>query len=151
MTSEAIEPGALAILFVLMLVAPCVIGFRNTRNLDEPDLPIELEEIVAVEKIAAKPLLVVAPVAAVRERSLAELAADAEAAAMLAQETARQAHWAALAAAARAARLRADAAAEIALETGREFGEALSAADGEYFPGNYPSGDLPPRKQGRAA
>ena len=145
MTSEAIEPGVLAILFVLMLAAPCVIGFRNTRNLDEPDLPIEVEEIVA------KPLLVVAPVAAVRERSLAELVADAEAAAMLAQETARQAHWAALAAAARAARLRADAAAEIALETGREFAEALNAADGEYFPGSYPSGDLPSRKQGRAA
>jgi hypothetical protein len=150
-TSETMTTGAITILFVLMLAAPCVIGFCNTRNLDEPDLPIEMEEIVAAADFVAKPLAVVAPVAAVRERSLAELATDAEAAAMLAQETARQAHWAALAAASRAARLRADAAVEIALETGKEFAEALRAADGEYFPGRYPSDDLPPRKQGRAA
>jgi hypothetical protein len=117
-----------------------VIGFRNSWKLDDPD-PIELEERVQQPRVAPAPL-----------RELDELAADAEVEAMMAQEAARQAHWAALAAAARAARLRADAAVELARETGREFAEALRTADREYFPGVYPSDDLPQSgKHGRAA
>ena len=134
----------ITILFVLMLVAPCVIGLRNSWKPDDPD-PIELEE----EIIAEKPVFASAPL---RELSLAELASDAEVEAMMAQEAARQAHWAALASAARAARLRADAAVELARETGREFAEAMRAAEGEYFPGVYPADDFPHSdNRGRAA
>jgi hypothetical protein len=132
-----------AFLFVLMLVAPCVIGFRSTWKLDDPD-PIEAEESAEEEPLISA--------ATARELSLAELAEDAEVEAMMAQEASRQAHWAALAAAARAARLRADAAVELAHETGREFAEALRAAEGEYFPGAYSADEYPQSgKHGRAA
>jgi hypothetical protein len=141
-TTDAIATVAVSILFVLMLVMPCAIGFHNSKKLDDP-YPIELEEIAEEPMVAAVPL---------RELSLAELAADAEVEAMMAQEAARQAHWAALAAAARAARLRADAAVELARETGREFAEAMRAAEGEYFPGVYPADDFPQSgNHGRAA
>jgi hypothetical protein len=75
------------------------------------------------------------------------MADRAEAEANDAQEVARKAHWAALAAEAKAAALRADVAAEVAAAAGRRAEKAIRAAEvklaGNYLPADHPSLDFP--------
>jgi len=134
----------LAILFLAMIAAPCVVALRSTPKSDPVD-EIEAEEI---GEEMPQPILVAAPYVpepepfyveaaeafepAPRRVSLQRLAEEAEREALVAEDWARKAHWAALDAAARAAALRADAAAEAATLAGRAAERAIRAAEAEF-------------------
>jgi hypothetical protein len=107
----------LSTLFFLMIVAPCVVALRSAHKSDENDAQAEVErhEFQAVTALPEK-----AKATSARPRTLREMATEAEAEARAAHEVARKAHRVALAADAKAAKLRADVAAEAAVEAGRE-------------------------------
>jgi len=122
----------LAILFLMMIAAPCVIALRSSPKNDGEEL--EAEDI---SKETMTPVFVAAaeqsrPAPRRAAISLQELAAEAEHEAIVAEEFARKAHWAALDAAAHAAALRADVAAEVAELAGRVAEEAIRAAEAEF-------------------
>ena len=159
---------AIAILFMLMVAAPCLVAMRNSRELgdieefvpEEFDIDdLELAEL-APEEIHAEPPV---PVGAHRPstgarsaatqrasaQSLREAAVAAEVEAVMAKDRADRAHWEALTAAARAAALRADAAAEAAQQASLAADRAIWAAEREfdyevdYLPEDHPSLDFP--------
>jgi hypothetical protein len=134
--------AAIAILFLTMLAAPCVMALRSARDSDTAD-PIELPDMLEPE--AATPVTAAGSAPAVL--SLHQLAELAEQQAVAAQDLARETHWAALAAAARAARLRADAAAVFAEDALRAAQEARLRA-GHTFNGSL---DDPQSRPGRRA
>lgn len=122
----------LAILFLIMIAAPCAIAMRSSPKNGGEDLEAE-----ALASESEPPVLLAAarPVRATPRtgtRSLQSLAEEAEQEAVRAKDLARQAHWAALDAAARAAALRADAAAEVAELAGRAAEAAIKAAEAEF-------------------
>jgi len=138
---------AIAMLFMLMVAAPCLVAMRTSRKLDDVDHfePEEFEFEIAGPAEA--------PISEPRVRaaggSLQTLAVEAEIEAVMARDRAERAHWEALTAAARAAGLRADAAAEAAQAASRAAERAMAAAEAEfdyeidYLPGNHPSLDFP--------
>jgi len=142
---------AIALLFLLMVAAPCLVAMRNSRNLGdleqfEPEFePEELQ--VAMASIAEA--RVTEPRARVSSAELQAMAVEAEVAALMAKDRADRAHWEALTAAARAAGLRADAAAEAAAAASRAAHRAAAAAEAdfdrevEYLTENHPSLDFP--------
>ncbi len=119
--------AAIVILFLLMLTAPCVLALRSAEQGDQPDPAILREPQQVRADAAAEPVEPVLP-----PLTLAEAAAQAERDAVIAHTLARNAHWAALAAAARAARLRADAAAETAAEAGLAAAQAMAELDADF-------------------
>ena len=146
---------AIAILFMLMVAAPCLVALRNSRNLGatEEYYPEEyFEEVNEAEDFFPEPLPDIPILAEIptsmagavppsRDRitgswqSAAELrdaALEAEMEALMARDRADRAHWEALTAAARAASLRADAAAEAAQAAGLAAERALWAAEAEF-------------------
>jgi hypothetical protein len=136
--------AAIALLFLLMVAAPCLIAMTVARH------NFSFDELEAGSQDAGNvPAAVVShvSVATVKPLTLQELAAQAERDALVAQDYARQAHWAALAAAAKAASLRADAAVEAATVAGRVADDAIRAAQAgfepRYLPGDHPSLDFP--------
>ena len=138
---------AIAMLFMLMVAAPCLVAMRSSRNMDEMD-QFEPEEFeFEIEGPAAAP--VPEPRVRAGTGSLQTLAVEAEIEALMAKDRAERAHWEALTAAARAAGLRADAAAEAAQAASRAADRAMAAADAEfdfeveYLPENHPSLDFP--------
>jgi hypothetical protein len=137
----------LSTLFFLMIVAPCVVALRSAHKSDENDAQAEVErhEFQAVTALPEK-----AKATSARPRTLREMATEAEAEARAAHEVARKAHRVALAADAKAAKLRADVAAEAAVEAGREAQKAILAVeatlDGEYLPTAHPSFNFPPAR-----
>jgi len=154
---------AIAILFVLMVAAPCLIALRNSRGLGDIDdfVPEEFEtdepalEEIAPERFDLEPLGAAhassPTVRAIAQRTNAlsrrVMAMEAEVAALKAKNRADRAHWEALTAAARAAGLRADAASEAAQAASLAALRAIWAAETEfdyeleYVPENHPSLD----------
>jgi hypothetical protein len=126
----------LTIVFLIMVAAPCAIAVRNSRKY-APEA--EEAETPAEEAIAGV--------------SLDEMLIEAEAYMVIARERAREAHWTALAAEAKVAALRADAAAEIAALAGRAAEKAIRAAEEEidYLPQSHPSLDFPRSRVRRRA
>ena len=146
---------AIAILFMLMVAAPCLVALRNSRNLSTteeyypegyfeeeseaeelfpaalPDLPIlaeipmSMEEAVPLSRTRVSGQKLSAAV-------LRDAALQAEMDALMARDRADRAHWEALTAAARAASLRADAAAEAAQAAGLAAERAMWAAEAEF-------------------
>jgi hypothetical protein len=136
----------LSTLFFLMIVAPCVVALRSAHKSDEnAQAEVERHEFQAVTALPEK-----AKATSARPRTLREMATEAEAEARAAHEVARKAHRVALAADAKAAKLRADVAAEAAVEAGREAQKAILAVeatlDGEYLPTAHPSFNFPPAR-----
>lgn len=134
------ETIGIAILFLVMLAAPCVIALRSSERADEVNGPEAAEPVQAtmaedVDDVLDRPL------------TLAEMAVRAEGDALFAQEMAREAQRAALAALAHAARLRADA----AIEAAKAAEEAIRAEQPNYLPADHPSLDFPRSRQRRAA
>jgi hypothetical protein len=125
---------AIAIVFLLMLAAPCVVALRSARKGDEPVLEDTHEDEVELED-AEEPVIVEAYLDSVEEPNferiltLQELAIEAEIEAIRAKDLALEMHWASLAAAAKAARLRADSAVQLAEDAARTAEEAYRAAD----------------------
>jgi hypothetical protein len=109
----------IAILFVLMIVAPCLLAHRTSQPLGDHEEP----------KKAVAPRPVWTPAA--RPASLGQIAAEAELEATLARYRASEAHRVALMATARAAALRADLAAEVAVAAERAAREAIRVAETE--------------------
>jgi len=171
---------AIAILFLLMVAAPCLVAMRNsgvTGDIEEfVQEDLEADEVAADEFASEEcagseyeqELPRSVPAHAPRTRavsqrasavSLRELAVEAELEALMAKDRADRAHWEALTAAARAAALRADAAAEAAHAASRAADRAIWAAEAEfdyeveYLPENHPSLDFPraPISRRRAA
>jgi hypothetical protein len=160
---------AIAILFMLMVAAPCLVAMRNSKDMGDIDefVPeeFELDEAVelhpgplSMEEIEPEYPLPVVPQASPFARlsaqrahahSLREAAVEAEVEAVMAKDRADRAHWEALTAAARAAALRADAAAEAAQAASLAADRAIRAAETEfdyeveYLPENHPSLDFP--------
>jgi hypothetical protein len=130
-----LETIAIAFVFLIMLAAPCAIALRSAkmgRDSDASDAP---EANTQSDQILDQPF------------TLAELAIRAESDAIAAQQFADDAQRSALAAAAHAARLRADAAIEAA-----KLAERINrAARTEYLPGDHPSLDFPRSRQRRRA
>ena len=119
-----------------MLAAPCMIAARSSRRLEQDKNPYEEgnEPEFIEEFSASEPATGIAPTLPVeRPLTLSELAVRAEADARIAQELAHEAHYAALAAAAHAARLRADAAIEAAHLAEKAIREAPLKFEGEYI------------------
>ena len=157
----------IAMLFMLMVAAPCLVAMRSSRDMGDVDafVPEEFEaEELAPEEIAPEEFDPEPPVpisartsspsgrtAAQRAnaQSLHDLAVEAEIAALMAKDRADRAHWEALTAAANAASLRADAAAEAAQAASLAADRAIRAAETEfdyeveYLPENHPSLDFP--------
>ena len=159
---------AIAILFMLMVAAPCLVAMRSSREVGDAEdfVPDDFEtdqllpEAIATEQFDPKPPPV--PIAArassvsvqsaaqrANAHSLREAAVAAEVEAVMAKDRADRAHWEALTAAARAAALRADAAAEAAQAASLAADRAMRAAEREfdyevdYLPENHPSLDFP--------
>lgn len=147
---------AIAILFVLMVAAPCLVAMRNSRHIDDVE-EVEVEELelpLEISTAAAGPVAipvdaVVAEAAArANTENLQTLAVEAEIEAVMAKDRADRAHWEALTAAARAASLRADAASLAAQAASRAADRAIWAAEAGYesqyhLPENHPSLDFP--------
>ncbi len=135
----------LALLFLAMIAAPCVIALQSSRKTGEEEL--EEMEIEMLPKRESSGRRAVATQMPERVLTLEERLADAEAEALVALEVAREAHWAALAATARAAALRADCAAQAAVAAEQEAFTAIQRAEAEfapdYLPGDHPSLDFP--------
>jgi len=151
-------PGlAIAILFMLMVAAPCLVAMRSSRETGDADefIPEEFEANALVDKAIApddfhpKPSVPVAAHASTPSArsaaqranaiSLRELAVAAEVEALMAKDRADHAHWEALTAAARAASLRADAAAEAAQAASLAANRAIWAVETEFdYPAEYP-------------
>jgi hypothetical protein len=134
------ETLGIAVVFVVMLAAPCLIAVRSSRQadvLDASDAPEPVQAAMAADlnDVLDRPL------------TLAEMAMRAEGDALYAQEMAREAQRAALAAMAHAARLRADA----AIEAAKAAEEAIRAAQPNYLPADHPSLDFPRSRQRRVA
>jgi hypothetical protein len=134
------ETIGIAVVFLVMLAAPCVIAMRSSGRPDEfdgPDVaePLKAEIAEYVDEVLDRPL------------TLAEMAVRAEGDALFAQEMAREAQRTALAAMAHAARLRADA----AIEAAKAAEEAIREAHPDYLPADHPSLDFPRSRQRRAA
>jgi hypothetical protein len=138
---------AVAVLFIVMVVAPCLVAVNSARKynpdgtdplqIDEPE-PLEPPVILAGADLHGRP--------AIHRKGtslLEDMAYEAEAEARVAQDRAEQAHWAALIAQARAAAIRADAAAEVAARAGRAAEKAILAAEVDYLPQGHPSLDFP--------
>ncbi len=148
----------IVVLFALMIAAPCLVAGLNSRNNDEAEEleiahppprrsaivqrgsvsrpnPVSRRTAVPAPNAAHQPDRMPAPsprpepFAATPVLTLQELAAKAESDALIAREIARQAHWEALNAVARAAALRADAAEEEARVAGQEAQNAILAAE----------------------
>jgi hypothetical protein len=158
---------AIAILFLLMVAAPCLVAMRSSREIGDGDefIPEEFEadeladEAIAPEGFHSEPPVPVAAdafpsgarSAAQRANavSLRELAVAAEVEALMAKDRADRAHWEALTSAARAASLRADAAAEAAQAASLAANRAIWAAEtefdyeAEYRAENHSSLDFP--------
>ena len=157
---------AIAILFMLMVAAPCLVALRNSRDLSaaEEYYPEDyFEEVSEAEEFFPEalpdfPILAEIPISMAgaappsRDRvagswqSAAELrdaALEAEMEALMARDRADRAHWEALTAAARAASLRADAAAEAAQAAGLAADRALWAAEAEFHFETEPKPDNP--------
>jgi hypothetical protein len=152
---------AIAILFLIMVAAPCVVAVRSARRynddgtdpnpmeLDAPEdepLPVSPPVIMAGADAYAK-----SAIRRARGSSLQDLAYEAEADARAAQDRAEQAHWASLIAQARAAAIRADAAAEVAAMAGRAAEKAIFDAEFGYLPVDHPSLDFPRSRVRRTA
>lgn len=141
---------AIALLFMLMVAAPCLVAMRSSRDVGDVDIfvPEEFEaderepEELAQEEFYPEPP---APVAThpsspgvrsaaqrANAQSLQDLAVEAEVEALMAKDRADRAHWEALTAAARAASLRADAAAEAAQAASLAADRAIRAAETEF-------------------
>ncbi len=146
---------AIAILFMLMVAAPCLVALRSTRDTGtvEEYFPEEYFETDEFEPqmVAVEPFLPELPIlGTVSEHtpwiqesvqpleqrsvsvSLREAALEAEMEALMAKDRADRAHWEALTAAARAASLRADAAAEAAHAAGMAAERAMMAAEAGF-------------------
>jgi hypothetical protein len=154
---------AIALLFMLMVAAPCLVAMRNSRNIGdldqfEPEFESEFEREYEPEFAPEELEVAVAAQVEARAREprprmsgadLHTAAVEAEIEALMAKDRADRAHWEALTAAARAAGLRADAAAEAAQAASRAADRAMAAADAEfdfeveYLPENHPSLDFP--------
>ena len=158
---------AIAILFLLMVAAPCLVAMRNSREIGDADefvpeeyetYEVDLEELAQDEFGYEGPVPVLARTPSPGPRSstqrsntysLREAAVAAEVEAVMAKDRADRAHWEALTAAARATALRADAATEAAQAASRAADRAIWAAETEfdyevnYLPGNHPSLDFP--------
>jgi hypothetical protein len=116
--------AAIAIMFFVMLAAPCAVAVRSSWHWDTTDpLPEDEWELEAAPVVLA----VMAPVQ-LRAQSLETLVQEAELEAWTLQDVAREARRAALTAAARAARIRADVAIALAAEAGRAADAAMIAA-----------------------
>ena len=137
-------------LFVLMVGAPCFVALRSSRN-------TEMDEAEEMEFSDPSPARTLASQSYSPElMTLQEEAAFAESNAIIAQELAKQAHWNALAAVARAAALRADAAEEAAWVAGQAAQNAARAMEQQFeldhLSESPPSLDLPrSRVDGRRA
>ena len=137
-----------------MLAAPCAIALRSSNRSDEPDaMELELAEAELREyPTHPAPFAAGLPNPLDHALSLTELALRAEADARTAQELAREAHCAALAATAHAARLRAEAALEAADYAHREAAIFnLEYLPTHYLPPDHPSLDFPRSRARRAA
>ena len=142
------ETFGIAFLFVVMVASPCIIALRSSGQTkpgntaygevdEEPDFDFDdLPEPTPV--LAAVTPVIPVSFPADRPLTLSDLALRAEADARIAQELAHEAHYAALAAAAYAARLRADAAIEAAQLAEQAIRDIPVKFDGEYF-GTNPS------------
>jgi hypothetical protein len=134
-----VETIGIAVLFMVMLAAPCVIAMRSSERADDvngADIAEPMNTMVEeVDEVLDRPL------------SLAELAVRAEGDALMAQEMAREAQRVALEARAHAARLRADA----AIQAAKAAEEAIRAAQPNYLPADHPSLDFPRSRQRRVA
>jgi hypothetical protein len=137
---ETLDTLGIAAIFLVMLAAPCAIALRSSRRANEADAS-DLEEPLVPEMSSVLDDTLERPL------TLAELAVRAESDALIAKELAREAHAAAMAATAYAARLRADAAVEAA--NAAEF--ANRAAHADYLPVNHPSLDFPRSRVRRRA
>ncbi len=128
----------LAILFVLMIAAPCLIAQKTSQPL-ESDEDLDREKAVTRGQIRRP--------AAARPMSLRQIATEAEVEATLAHHRASEAHRAALMATARAASLRAELAAETAAAAERDARDAIRVAEAEvsrnYLRRDHPSLDFP--------
>ncbi len=139
----------LAILFLAMIAAPCVIALRSAPKSDEADeiFAEEMKEEAPQPALGGSTYAAAPEPAEVEEAevfeapprrgtiSLQRMAEEAEREARVAEEWALKAHWAALDAAARAAAFRADAAAELAALAGRAAEQAIRAAEAEFGEG----------------
>ena len=159
---------AIAVLFMLMVAAPCLVAMRNSRAngiteeyfpegyfeeeheadaiVYEEPAPVELYEEIPVPVAAATPRT---RVSAQRQSAvdLREAALEAEMEALMAKDRADRAHWEALTAAARVAALRADAAAEAAQAAGLAADRAMWAAESEFeYEMEHPPMDNPPAR-----
>lgn len=147
---------AIAILFMLMVAAPCLVALRNSRDtgvteeyfleeyFEEEERGVEeffRQPLASIAFFEQTPVPVAAAVAFPRERvssqrlnatELQAAALEAEMEALMAKDRADRAHWEALTSAARAASLRADAAAEAAQAAGLAAERALWAAEAEF-------------------
>ena len=143
---EQVQTIGIVLVFLIMLAAPCMIAMRSSRRDDEAELldsPKSLSELDHPALPNPDPFD--------RPLTLAEQALRAEADARTAQELAREAHCAALAAAAHAARLRADAAVEAAYTADHHLREAAASFQADYLPPDHPSLDFPRSRPRRAA
>ena len=154
---------AIAILFMLMVAAPCLVALRSARAVGaseeyfpedyfEPET-FEPEELVAEQFPEQLPMLAEVSTYTPRSEpparrsnavSLREAALEAEMEALMAKDRADRAHWEALTAAARAASLRADAAAEAAQAAGMAAERALMAAEAGFHFETEPQPHNPP-------
>ncbi len=136
------ETFLLAMLFLGMISAPCMIAVISSKNFGREE---DVEAITPAPEALPAP----APIPA----SLRQVAAEAEVEATLAQQRANQAHRAALMATARAAALRADVAKEVAAAADRAARNAARVAEaqisGTYLTENHPSLDFPRAKASR--
>ncbi len=136
------ETIGIAVVFLVMLAAPCAIALRSSQMLSNESDPLD-----ALEPDRSKTREKTLWQEVDRPLTLAELAIRAEGDALAAQEFAREAQRAALAAAAHAAKLRADA----AIEAARMAEIASRDAQIDYLPGDHPSLDFPRSRQRRRA